>query len=171
MGSTHTRHTHGTQTSMQNSQTHFKMFTSQLLNIFFNFFLKFILFYVNECFASVYDVCCILWQLSSEEGVRSQVLELQMVLTITENFWRPARALNHWTISPGLLIFSYIIKVGFFYSIWRFFLFKYYLILCVWVFHLHVCLCTMCMPCSLRVQERASNPLGMKDHCKLPCEW
>lgn len=124
MGSTNTQHTYGTQTFMQNSQTHFKMFTSQLLNIFFNLFLKLILFYVSECFTSVYDVYCIQWQLSSEEGVRFQVLELQMVLTITENFWRPARALNHRTISPDFLIFSYVTKVVLLFHL-MFLLFKY----------------------------------------------
>jgi hypothetical protein len=35
-------------------------------------------------------------------------------------------------------------------------------ILCVWLFCLHVCLCTTCMPCACRGQKRASDPLEVE---------
>ena len=43
-------------------------------------------------------------------------------------------------------------------------------ILCVWVFCLHVCLCTMCMPGAYEGQKRASDALELElqTACNLP---
>ena len=43
-------------------------------------------------------------------------------------------------------------------------------ILCLWVFHLHACLCTMCMPDTSGLQKRVLGPLELELHMnELPC--
>lgn len=41
---------------------------------------------------------------------------------------------------------------------------EYYFCLCIWLFFLHVCLCTTCRPSALR-----SPGIGVRDGCKSPC--
>lgn len=50
----------------------------------------------------------------------------------------------------------------------------YYFILCVWMFYLHVCLCTTCVPGVLGDQNRILDPLRLELYmfvsCQ-PCMW
>ncbi|EGW00138.1 hypothetical protein I79_018812 [Cricetulus griseus] len=44
-------------------------------------------------------------------------------------------------------------------------------ILCVWVFCLHVCMCTICEQCQWEPKEGTGSPgTGVRDNCKLPYE-
>lgn len=62
----------------------------------------------------------------------------------------------------GSHLISKMFSCSEFHGMWRknviFSSISYLLILCEWVFHLHVCLCTMCPRCSLRSEEDVESP-------------
>lgn len=67
-----------------------------------------------------------------------------------------------WVFTSPERIYSYHVT-------WTFFL-SFLITVCVWVFSLHVYICTMCMPGAQRGQKRAPDPLTLElDSCEQPC--
>lgn len=107
---------------------------------------------MHVCMPCVYHVCAGLWR--NQERV-SDFLELEILGNNLSYFGRAANTLNWYAISLPPFLYCYFI-------------------LCVWLFYLHICLCTTSVPGVFGDQNRILDPLILELYkvvsCQ-PCLW